>query len=241
VTDLQGKTVVITGASSGIGAAAARLLHAQGANVVMGARRGYRLKELATQLSVAMDRVQWAETDIRRPKDVARLFDTARQHFGAVDVLIANAGVGAYGSIADLTDGEIQELVDTNLTGTIWCVRAAVEHLKAPGGDIVIVSSVAGLRGRADEAVYAATKHGLVGLAGALDRELRPRGIRVMTLCPGAAATEFALGRGRSHDPPALTPMLQPSDVAEAIVSVLRQPRTMRTLLWSMRSMGSEN
>lgn len=241
MTDLQGKTVVITGASSGIGAAAARLLHAHGANVVLGARRGHRLKELASELDATMDRVEWAETDIRRPNEVKRLFDIARERFGALDVLIANAGVGAYGGIADLANEEIRELVDTNLAGTIWCVREAIRHLKPPGGDIVIVSSVAGLRGRANEAVYAATKHGLVGLAGALDRELRPNGIRVTTMCPGAAATEFALGRGRSAEMLATTKMLPPSDVAEVIVSVLRQPRTMRTLLWSIRSMASEN
>jgi NAD(P)-dependent dehydrogenase (short-subunit alcohol dehydrogenase family) len=241
MTDLHGKTVVITGASSGIGAAAARLLHVQGANVVLGARRGHRLKELAMELDVTMDRVQWAETDIRSPEDVERLFDTAKKRFGAIDVLVANAGVGAYGGIADLTNEEIRELVDTNLTGTIWCVREAIRHLKQSGGDIVIVSSVAGLRGRATEAVYAATKHGLVGLAGAIDRELRPSGIRVTTMCPGAAATEFALGRGRSSEMLETTGMLLPSDVAEAIVSVLRQPRTMRTLLWSIRSMASEN
>lgn len=241
MSGLRGKTAVITGASAGIGAATARLLHEQGANVVLGARRGHRLKELATQLDPTMARVRWAEIDVRRPQDADHLFSTARQHFGAVDILVANAGVGAYGGIADLTDDQVRELVDTNLTGTIWCVRAAIPHLPPAGGDIVIISSVAGLRGRANEAVYAATKHGLVGLAGALDRELRPQGVRVTAICPGAAATEFALGRGR--DPSTLDPavMLRPDDVAEAIVHVLRQPRTLRTLLWSIRSMAAEN
>ena len=241
MTDLHGKTVVITGASAGIGAATATLLYDQGANIVLGARRGHRLKELAAQLDATMTRVQWVETDIRRPDEVDHLFSAARQHFGAIDILVANAGVGVYGGIAELSNDEVRELVETNLTGTIWCVRAAIDHLQPAGGDIVIVSSVAGLRGRANEAVYAATKHGVVGLAGALDRELRARGIRVTTMCPGAAATEFALGRGRDADTLDLAAMLRPCDVAEAIVHVLRQPRTLRTLLWSIRSMAAEN
>ena len=241
MTGLHGKTVVITGASAGIGAATARLLHAEGANVVLGARRGHRLKELAAQLDPTMSRARWAETDIRRPEDVGRLFSMARQHFGTVNILVANAGVGAYGSIAELANDEVRELVETNLTGTIWCAREAIRHLQPAGGDIVIVSSVAGLRGRAGEAVYAATKHGLIGLAGALDRELRQHGIRVTAMCPGAAATEFALGRGRDPATADLAAMLTPDDVAEAIVYVLRQPRTLRTLMWSIRSMAAEN
>jgi 3-oxoacyl-[acyl-carrier protein] reductase len=108
--------------------------------------------------------------------------------------------------------------------------------LKGDGGDIVIVASVAGLRGAGDEAVYAATKFAQVGLAGALDRELREKGIRVTAICPGGVATEFAMGTGRTPDMPGLEEMLRPEDVAAAIVSVLKQPRTMRSLVWSMRS-----
>jgi 3-oxoacyl-[acyl-carrier protein] reductase len=150
---------------------------------------------------------------------------------------VANAGIGAYGGIMDLTDDQLGEMIDTNVAGTVWPIRAAVPgFIEAGGGDIVIVASVAGLRGAADEAVYAATKFAQVGLAGALDRELREHGIRVTTLSPGGTATEFAMGAGRTPDMPGLAEMMRPEDVASAVVTVLKQPRTMRTLLWSMRS-----
>ena len=137
----------------------------------------------------------------------------------------------------DLSDETLAEMMDTNIAGTVWPIRAAVPgFIEAGEGDIVIVASVAGLRGAGDEAVYAATKFAQVGLAGALDRELRRHGIRVSTLCPGGTATEFAMGSGRSPDMPGLEKMMRAEDVASAVVTVLRQPRSMRTLVWSMRS-----
>lgn len=129
--------------------------------------------------------------------------------------------------------------MDTNFAGTVWSVRAAVPHLRAhgSGGDIVIIASVAGLRGAANEAVYAGTKFAQVGLAGAIDRELRPDGVRVTTICPAAINTEFALGNGREPGDPWLDEVLTSDDVASAVVTVLRQPRHMRTQMWSMWSM----
>lgn len=235
---LDGQTAIITGASSGIGAAAARQLHRLGAQVVLGARRGDRLKELADELGAG--RVAWTEVDIRVPEQVESLVSCAVNAFGGVNCLVANAGIGAYGGILDLSDEDVRALIDTNLAGTVWSIRHAIPHFVG-GGDILLVSSVAGLRGRHDEAVYAATKHGIIGLAGSLDRELRPRGIRVTALCPGATETEFAMGRGRTPDTPQLQDMMRADEIAEAISYVLTQPRSMRTLLWSMRSVGSEN
>ena len=118
---------------------------------------------------------------------------------------------------------------------------AVPKFFEAGGGDIVIVGSVAGLRGAGDEAVYAATKFAQVGLAGGLDRELRDRNIRVTAICPGGVATEFAMGAGRTPDMPGLDDMLRPEDVAAAVVTVLRQPKTMRSLVWSMRSIHEED
>jgi NAD(P)-dependent dehydrogenase (short-subunit alcohol dehydrogenase family) len=109
--------------------------------------------------------------------------------FGRVDSLVANAGIGAYGGILDQSDDELVEMINANFTGTVWSVHAALPPmLEAGGGDIVIVSSVAGLRGGADEAVYAGTKFAQVGLAGAVDRELREKGVRVTTMAPAAGA-----------------------------------------------------
>lgn len=231
--DLTGKVVAITGASAGIGAATARALAAEGASVVLGARRQERLEELAGDLGDAAV----VEMDVRDPAASTALVDTAVERFGRLDAIVVNAGIGKYGGIMDLGDDDLRDMVDTNVNGTIWPIRAAVPRfLDAGAGDIVIVASVAGLRGGGDEAVYAATKFAQVGLAGALDRELRERDIRVSTLCPGGTATEFAMGAGRTPDMPGLADMLRAEDVAAAVVTVLRQPRTMRTLMWSMRS-----
>ena len=239
MVEISGSVVAITGASSGIGAAAARALAAEGAEVVIGARRVERLKALADELDGAVTMVQM---DVQKSEDAKRLVATALEAHGRLDTIVVNAGIGVYGGIMDTTDEQIQEMIDTNVTGTVWPIRAAVPALlDAGGGDIVIVSSVAGLRGAGDEAVYAATKFAQVGLAGALDRELRAKGIRVTAICPGGVATEFAMGTGRTPDMPGLEKMLRPEDVANAIVSVLKQPKTMRSLVWSMRSIHEED
>ncbi len=233
--DLSGTVVAITGASSGIGAATARALGAEGASVALGARRKDRLTELADELG---SQVAIVEMDVRTSEDSQRLVDQAVESFGHLDAIVVNAGVGMYGGIMDQTDDEIRAMIDTNVAGTIWPIRAAVPRLlENGGGDIVIVASVAGLRGAGDEAVYAATKHAQVGLAGGLDRELREKNIRVSTIAPGGTATEFAMGTGRTPDMPGLADMLDAEDMAAAVVTVLQQPKSMRTLLWSMRSM----
>lgn len=232
--DLVGTVAAITGASSGIGEATARALAEQGVSLVLGARRIDRLETLAADLSTD---VAFLEMDVTRPSDAHRLVALAHERFGRLDALVANAGIGAYGGIMDLTDEQLKEMMDTNIAGTVWPIRAAVPgFIDAGEGDIVIVASVAGLRGAGDEAVYAATKFAQVGLAGGLDRELREHGIRVTTLCPGGTATEFAMGAGRTPEMPGLAKMMRAEDVAAAVVTVLSQPRTMRTLVWSMRS-----
>ena len=108
-------------------------------------------------------------------------------------------------------------------------------------GDIVIVSSVAGFRSGADEAIYAGPKHAQVGLAGGLDRELREKGVRVALVCPAGTETEFAIGTGRTTGDPALSEYLRPEDVAFQIVSILRQPRTVRTHIWTLWSMNQQS
>ena len=232
--DLTDKVVAITGATAGIGAASARALAAEGAEVVLGARREERLQELAEELG---DQVAVVTMDVRDPAGAEELVATAVDRFGRLDALVANAGIGAYGGIMDLTDEQLRVMMDTNIAGTVWPIRAAVPRLLAAGGgDIVIVASVAGLRGGGDEAVDAATTVAQVGLAGGLDRELREQNIRVSTLCPGGVATEFAMGAGRTPEMPGLADMLRAEDVAAAVVTVLRQPPSMRTLIWSMRS-----
>lgn len=232
--DISGLTIAITGASAGIGAATARALVAEGASVVLGARRVDRLAALADELG---DRAAVVEMDVREPHDSKRLVAEAKVRFGGLEALVANAGIGAYGGIMDLTDEQLKRMMDTNVAGTVWPIRAAVPGFVEQGsGDIVIVASVAGIRGNGDEAVYAATKFAQVGLAGGLDRELRESGVRVSTIAPGGTATEFAMGAGRTPDMPGLADMMTADNVAQAVVTVLKQPLSMRTLIWSMRS-----
>ena len=233
---LSDTVAVVTGASSGIGRATARELLGAGARVVIGARRRDRLDVVESEFP---GQVATVAMDVRSPDDCRRLVNTAIERFGRLNSLIANAGIGMYGGILDHTDEALTTMLDTNIGGTIWPIRAAIPHMLETGrGDVVIVASVAGFRGGADEAVYAATKFAQVGLAGALDRELREKGIRVTTIGPAGTATEFAIGSGRTQDMPELRTYLRPEDIAFAIRTVLEQPRRLRTQYWTMWSMA---
>lgn len=233
---LTGTVVAITGASSGIGRETARLLVETGAKVALGARRLDRLEALVEELG--SDNALAVEMDVTNPNDnndfIAKTVDT----FGRLDSIVANAGLGHYGGISDNSDADLANMINVNFTGTVWTVRAAIPELrKAGGGDVVIVASVAGIRGGANEAVYAGTKFAQVGLAGSMDRELSPEGIRVTAICPAGTHTEFAIGAGRTEGDPALEGLLRPSDVAFQIVTALQQPRRLRTTVWATWSM----
>jgi 3-oxoacyl-[acyl-carrier protein] reductase len=233
---IEGSVAVITGASSGIGAATARALVGAGANVALSARRSERLEALTDELGA--DRVVGVVGDVRDVAHNEALVDAAAQRWGRVDTVVANAGIGAYGGILDLDDEVLREMTETNYLGTVWTVRAGVRHMRAHGngGDIVIISSVAGFRGGDDEAVYAGTKHAQVGLGGSLDRELRGEGIRVTLVCPAGTSTEFAIGAGREEGSSELDAYLRPEDVAHAVQVVLEQPRSVRTTVWQLWS-----
>ena len=238
--DLAGTVVAITGATAGIGAAAARLLVAEGARVALGGRRAERLDALVAELG--SDNAVGVPMDVCRPADNHRLVQAALDRWGRLDSVVPNAGIGMYGGILDNSDEDLERMMRTNYDGTVWTVRAAVPALLAGGGgDVVIVSSVAGLRGGGDEAVYAGTKFAQVGLAGSLDRELRERGVRVTAICPAGVETEFAIGYGRTEGDPALAAFMRPEDVAFTIVTVLKQPRSVRTTLWALWSMGQQS
>lgn len=237
--DLTDTVVAITGASSGIGAASARQLLEAGAKVVVQARRRERLDALVSEFGA--DNALVVVGDVQDPASATDLVGQAVQRFGRLDSIVANAGIGMYGGILEATDDDLRRMMRTNFEGTVWAVRAAVAQFRrdvGSGGDVVIVSSVAGLSGGADEAVYAATKFAQVGLAGALDREVRAEGVRVTAICPAGVHTEFAIGAGRTEGDPALDEYLLPDDVAHAVVTVLQQPRRVRTTQWQLWSMG---
>mgnify|MGYP006282046091 CR=1 FL=1 len=239
--DLTGTVVAITGATAGIGQAAARQLVELGAKVALGGRRADRLDALVAELGP--DHAVAVPMDVRSPEDNRRLIATAVDTFGRLDSIVPNAGIGLYGSILDHSDDEVERMMETNYNGTVWTVRAGVPAMleTTGGGDIVIVSSVAGLRGGPDEAVYAGTKFAQVGLAGSLDRELREKGIRVTTINPAGVGTEFAVGTGRVENDPRFADWMTADDVAHAIVAVLQQPRSVRTQMWALWSMGQQS
>jgi 3-oxoacyl-[acyl-carrier protein] reductase len=219
---LRGRVALITGASRGIGAATARTLHAAGMRIGLVSRSG---DDLGLPEAIGIT------ADVREAASMRRAADELAERFGGIDVLVVNAGVGAYGPILDLPEEHIEEMVEVNVKGAIHAVRAALPHLlRSPAADVVTVASEAGRRGLPNEAVYCATKFAQVGLTAALDHELRERGIRCTSVCPGGVATDFAMGRGRTPDMPALAGMMRPEDVAEAVLWVLTRPRTHRIL-----------
>jgi NADP-dependent 3-hydroxy acid dehydrogenase YdfG len=225
---LDGKTAVITGASRGIGAAVARMLHERGANLGLASRSG---DDLGLERAVAQ------ACDVRDLDALTRLCDATAARFGAIDIVVANAGVGAYGPFLELAREHLDEMLDVNLKGTVYAIRAALPHMLGREGDVITLASEAGRRGLPYEAVYCASKFGQVGLTAALDHELREHGIRCTNVCPGGVATDFALeeGRGRTRD--VLAGMMTADDVAEVVVFVLERPRRFRMLETAMRPM----
>ncbi|MEA2676039.1 MAG: hypothetical protein QOJ81_180 [Chloroflexota bacterium] len=220
--DLKGRVALITGAGRGIGAATARLLAANGVLLGLASRRG-------EDPGVPGALVQ--ACDVRDPASLQSMVDATVARFGAIDIVIGNAGVGAYGPFLDLPPEQIEEMIDINVKGLIYTVRAALPHLlRSEAADLVTVASEAGRRGLPFEAVYCSSKFAQVGFTAALDHELREQGVRCTNVCPGGVATEFAMGRGRTPDMPQLAGMMRPEDVAEAILFVLTRPRGMRIL-----------
>ena len=189
---IRGKVVVITGASSGLGEAAARLLSAQGATVVLGARRSDRLQSLADELSGSGGKALAVATDVTHRNQVKRLVDTAAQKFGRVDVMINNAGIMPRAPLERLTIDDWDRTIDVNIKGVLYGIAAALPHMKKQkSGHMIFVSSVAGHKIGPDFAVYAATKHAVRALAEGFRQEVKPYNIRTTIISPGAVATEL--------------------------------------------------
>lgn len=220
--DLKGRTALITGASKGIGAATAHALDQAGVNLGLASRSG---DDLGIEGTVA------TSVDVRDLAAIEKLAAATAERFGGIDILVANAGVGSYGPFLDLPADQLEDMIDTNVKGTLYSVRAVLPYLlESDAADIVTLASVAGLRGLPYEAVYCASKFAQVGLTRALDHELREQGVRCTNVAPGGVATDFAMGRGRTPDMPELEGMMGPEDVAETVVFVLTRPRTHRML-----------
>jgi NADP-dependent 3-hydroxy acid dehydrogenase YdfG len=190
--NIEGKVVVITGASSGLGEATARLLSAQGASVVLGARRIDRLRVLADELSRRGGKALAVPTDVIQCDQVKRLVDAAVQTYGRIDVMINNAGLMPQALLERLKIDEWNRMIDVNIKGVLYGIAAALPHMKQQkAGHFINVSSVAGHRVGPGFAVYAATKYAVRALSEGLRQEVKPYNIRTTVISPGAVATEL--------------------------------------------------
>ncbi len=227
MTDLDGKVAFVTGASRGIGAAVAQTLSNEGVAVGLASRSGDDLG-LPDALGLVCD--------VRHLDQVEAAVAKTVERFGRLDICVANAGVGSYHTLVGTPVEHIEEMIDVNLKGTIYTIRASVPHLIASEeGDVVTIASEAGRRGLPGEAVYCASKFGQVGLTRALDHELREHGIRCTNVCPGGVATDFALADGYGRPPEVLAGMMSADDVAAVVLFCLTRPRTHRILETALR------
>jgi len=190
--NIKNKVVVITGASSGLGEAAARLLSAEGATVVLGARRIERLQKLAEELSDGGGKAVAVATDVTQMEQVKALVDSAVEKYGRIDVMINNAGLMQQSPLDCLKVDEWDHMIDINIKGVLYGIAAALPHMKLQkAGQIINVSSVAGHKVMMHGAVYCATKHAVRALSEGLRMEVKPYHIRTTVISPGAVDTEL--------------------------------------------------
>jgi NADP-dependent 3-hydroxy acid dehydrogenase YdfG len=230
MTGISGKVVAVTGASSGIGEAAARLLAEQGAAVVLGARRTERLDQIAQQIRDRGGRVVSRATDVTRREDLQRLVDAAVTEFGRLDVLVSNAGISKIGPMADLDVDGWQAMIDVNLRGMLYGIAAALPVFRRQGhGHLVTTVSTAGLKIVPTQAVYAATKNAVRTLLEGLRQESTDGVLRTTAVSPGFVRTELA----DSIDNPEVREQIRrsrdefaipPDAVARAIAFAVEQP-----------------
>jgi len=242
MTDMAGKVVVVTGASSGIGEATAREFGRAGANVVLAARRLDRLEALAREIeglgsgAAALP----VAADLSRLEDITALVTQAQERFGRIDVLFNNAGFGRLDWLENLDPAkDIAAQLNVNVLGVIQTTRQVLPLMIAQrGGHVINMASVAGLVGTPTYTIYAACKFAVRGFSEALRREVAPWGIRVSVIYPGGVATEFGSHAGIKRKTKATTPAwmrLTAEDVGRAVVGLVRRPRAGLIITWPFR------
>ena len=224
------KIVIITGASSGIGAATARRLAREGMHLTLAARRVDKLKQVAEDVTSLGGEVLSVQADVRDRDDIKHIMDATLERWGRIDVLLNNAGVGDDVKLVDMPSEKIRNEIHINLTAVIECAQAVLPiMLRQKSGHIINVASLAGLVAVPGSTVYSATKFGVNGFTDALHRELLGTGIRVSAFCPGYTPSEIsaelkAIAEGRPDAPhiPGLMPI---SYVADQIARLIATPR----------------
>lgn len=222
-TEFNGKTVVITGASSGIGKALAYEFSGRGCNVVLGARQKDRLNEIAEDIRAKGGNAAFAVTDVTKESDCKKLIDTAVTNFGGIDILICNAGISMR-ALFDRVDLDVlRRLMDVNFWGCVYCTSYALPYIQASKGSIVGVSSVAGLHGLPGRTGYSASKYAMTGFLDTIRVENLKKGVHVMVACPGFTATNVrfvaltADGSPQGETPRKEEKMMTPEEVATRI------------------------
>jgi NADP-dependent 3-hydroxy acid dehydrogenase YdfG len=227
--------VIVTGASSGIGAASARLFAADGYRVVLAARRLDRLQDLQKEIEAADGEALAVETDVSDAASIQALIDKTLTEYKQIDVLFNNAGFGRTKWLEEMNpQADIAEQVQVNLTGVIQATRAVLPHMiERRRGSIINMASLAAFVATPTYSVYAATKFGLRGFSDALRREVGVWGIHVSVIYPGGVTTEFGSHTGAKRKTGITTPaalLLTPQQVAQAVVAAARRPVRARIL-----------
>jgi len=224
MNNLKDKVAYITGGSKGIGSGIAKILLANGMRVAITSRTLAGSKQAAAALSIDSGRVLALQSDVSSLASETAAITAVIEHFGQLDVLVANAGVGHFASIETLTEVAWKEMIDTNLTGVFNSVKASLTSLKQSKGYIITIASLAGTNFFANGSGYNASKFGLVGFSQAIMMDLRQYGIKVTTIMPGSVATYFD-----SHVPgDADAWKIQPEDIGQMVADLLHMhPRTL--------------
>jgi NAD(P)-dependent dehydrogenase (short-subunit alcohol dehydrogenase family) len=229
--NFRDKTVVITGASSGIGEALAADFLARGANVVAGSRS-----------EMTLGGAVWVSTDVTKEEDCRRLIDTAVERFGGVDILVCNAGVSMRALLDDVDIGVLRRLMEVNFWGTVYCVKWALPWLQKSRGTVVGVSSVAGIHGLPGRTGYSASKYAMTGFLETVRIENLKKGVHVMVACPGFTASNVrfaaltADGSAQGDTPRDEGRMMTAAEVAQRIVRGIARRRRFLTMEFQGRA-----
>ncbi|MBC7872272.1 MAG: SDR family oxidoreductase [Chitinophagaceae bacterium] len=239
---LQDKVAVITGAGKGIGRASALALAREGAHVVITSRTKADLDALAAEVEALNTgaRALVIPADVSSEQDVERLAQATYSEFQHVDILVNNAGVGKNGTVASLTTADYDWIMNTNMRSTWLCTKAFMPAmLERKTGNIIFVSSVAGLSGLPNEPIYCATKFAQIGFAQSIDYECYPNNVKVSVIAPGGTNTQYGFYNGsRTPGDPMLDSFQEAEDVADGVVFAATQPPKSRVFMIWMRPMN---
>ena len=220
--ELKGKIALITGGSRGIGKAIALALAEEGVNVAITGRNEEKLKAVVQEIEQKGVKSAYAVFDITSKTEVYGALEKLQKDFGKIDVLVNNAGIAAFGGILEMEDEKWEEIVKTNLFGAYYVVKAVVPNMvERKSGDIINISSTAGLKGNAMTSAYSASKFGLIGMSESMMLELRKQNIRVTTLMPSTIASDMSKEVLKITDGNP-EKVLQPEDFAELVVDLLK-------------------